>query len=186
MNQKLAEQIAYHILANLGVFQADFINQQSTQSVIDNQFLLPDKVVLEDQEGKVLRKNLYGCQVMLADTKDLKILLADCTVFKDWPEYCLLVQLKDYPTFAVYSMDTSHSEHPVDNESLIAVSVDKQNWMPCSTYLQATFLAGMEQVRDIGFGWTKCTDYQEQYKQLLSFIKFHHNLYGATDEGQEV
>ncbi len=82
-------------------------------------------------------------------------------------------------------MYTGSVDEEIDSEALIAVSSDKKHWMPCSTYLQATFLAGMEQVRDSGFAWTKCSEYKEQYQQLLSFIKFHHNFYEVTDEGQE-
>jgi hypothetical protein len=77
------------------------------------------------------------------------------------------------------------AEEKVDPEVMIAVSTDKDNWMPCSIYLQATFLAGMEQIRDLGFGWTKAANYSEQHKQLLSFIKFHQNIYWEDDEGQE-
>ncbi len=185
MNRYLAEQIAYHILANLGVLPADFVNHEVTKPIIDKQFVLPEKISLETQDGSVLRRNVYGCQVTIADTKEFKMLLADCTENKEFPEYCLLVQLKDAPAFGVYLMYTGLSEEPMDSEVLIAVSNDKKHWIPCSTYLQATFLAGMEQIRDLGFGWMKCSNYQEQYQQLLSFIKFHHGFYGATDEGQE-
>lgn len=185
MNKQLAEQIAYHVLSNLGVLPSNFVNSEASRSIIDKQFVLSEKVSLEKEDGEILRKNVYGCQVAVADSKELKLLVADCTESKEWPEYCLLVQLKDSPTFGVYLIFTQMSESPIDSEVLIAVSSDNKNWMPCSTYLQATFLAGMEQVRDLGFGWSKCTKYEDQYKLLLSFIKFHHSLYGAADEGQE-
>ena len=185
MNNKLTEQIAYHVLSNLGVLPSDFVDQEVTRSIIDKQFLLSEKISFETTTGEVLRKSIYGCQVTVADAKDLKILLANCTEDKSLPEYCLLIQLKDAPAFAVYLIFTQLSEESLDPEALIAVSVDKKNWMPCNVYLQSTFLAGMEQIRDLCFGWSKCTNYQDQYQQLLSFIKFHHNFYGVTDEGQE-
>lgn len=182
MNKHLTEQIAYHILASLGVLPAKFINQEATQSIVDASYTLPEKLSFDD-DGKVVRKNVYGCQVSLADTKELRLLLADCTQDKEYPEYALLVQLKDAPAFGVYAIVTGKE---IDSEVLIAVSTDKQNWMPCNTYLQATFLAGMEQIRDIGYSWSKATDYSEQYKHLLSFIKFHHSYYIEEDnEGQE-
>lgn len=181
MNRKLTEQISLHILAHLGVLQTSFVNKEATQSIMTKTFVLPEKIAFVD-DNKETRKNIYGCQVSIADAKELRLLLADCTQEKDFPEFALLVQLKEAPAFGVYVVLTNDQ---IDSEALIAVSPDKQNWMPCSTYLQATFLAGMEQIRDIGFGWTKAVDYTEQYQQLLSFIKFHHSYYQEDNEGQE-
>jgi hypothetical protein len=192
MNQKLTEEIVYHILANLGVLPAAFTSSEKMQSLVDKKFLLPEKIVLEMEGGEIVRKNIFGCQISVTDAKDLKILLGDCTLSPELPEYCLVVQLKDMPIFGAYLCFTKlYDPEPtaveeVDSEALIAVSVDKKNWMPCSGYLQATFLAGMEQTRDLGFGWSKCTKYQDQYQMLLSFIKFHRNFYGGNNEGQEV
>lgn len=185
MNRHLTEKIAHHILANLGVLPSDFVNQETTKPVNDKQFLLPEKVSFESESGTTLRKNIYGCQVAVADSKELKIMLIDCTEEKDLPEFCLLVQLKDAPLFGMYLIYTGLSSEPIDPEPLIAVSTDKAHWMPCSTYLEATFLAGMEQIRDLGFGWTKISDYSDMHKMALSFIKFHHGFYGEMDEGQE-
>jgi len=185
MNQKLTEQIAHHVLSNLGVLPSNFVDQQQTKSVIDKQWLLSEKITFESETGEIVRKNVYGCQVSVTDNKEFKLLLADCTQEKNVPEYCLLIQLKDAPAFAVYLIFNQLVDDPPEPEAMIAVNADKKHWIPCTTYLQATFLAGMEQLRDIGFGWTKCRDYQELYTQLLSFIKFHDNYFGVTDEGQE-
>lgn len=185
MNRHLTEQITYHVLANLGVLPADFVNQEVTRPINDKQFLLPEKVSFESEDGRTIRNNVYGCQVTIADTKELKMMLVDCTEEKELPEFCLLVQLKDSPLFGMYFIFTKLSSEPIDSEALIAVNTDKKHWMPCSTYLEATFLAGMEQIRDLGFGWSKISDHSDMYKQALSFIKFHHGFYGEVDEGQE-
>jgi hypothetical protein len=179
MNTKLTEQITLHVLSNLGVLPSEFVNQEVTKSIVDKAFMLPEKIAFEGQKDK---RPIYGCQVSVADSKELRLLLADCTQDKEFPEFALLVQLKDAPAFGLYMI---HTRGKVDPEVLIAVSTDKENWMPCSTYLQATFLAGMEQIRDLGFGWTKAANYVDQHQQLLSFIKFHHGFYGEDNEGQE-
>jgi len=184
MNQKLTEEIAYHILANLGVLPSSFVDQDVTKSVIDKQFLLSDKLSFETEEGEAIHKNVYGCQIQVGG-KDLKLLLADCGTSSAFSEYCLLTQLKDAPTFGMFLVYSQLLDVGFDPEAMIAVSVDAKYWVPCSTYLQATYLAGMEQLRDLGFGWTKCTAYQAQYAQLQSFIKFHSNFYGVQNEGQE-
>jgi hypothetical protein len=182
MNQALTEQIVQHILANLGVVPTSYMSEK-TSSIIDKQFLLPEKVSFE-VEDDVVQKNVYGCQISITDTKEFKMLLAECGT-SELPEYCLLIQLKEAPTFGVSFLYGQLVEPPLDSEAMIAVSPDHKNWMPCNTYLQATFLAGMEQLRDLGFGWTKCANYQEQYQQLLSFIRFRGNYFGGFDEGQE-
>lgn len=185
MNPQLTEQIAYHVFANLGILPASFVNQEQTKSVADLQFLLPEKLTFQVEGGKDLQKNIYGCQIAITDTKDFKMLIADCTQEKDVPEYGVVLRLKDAPTFGVYLIFNKLVEDPPEAEALIAVCTDKKNWMPCTTYLQATFLAGMEQLRDLGFGWKKAAVYRDLYDQLLSFIKFHDLYFGGEDEGQE-
>lgn len=185
MNQHLTEQIAYHVLASLGVLPAPFINQDTIKSILDKQYLLSEKLSFEIN-GETVRKNIYGCQVGVSDGKELKLLVADCTQDKEFPEFCLVVQLKGAPAYGVYLVFTKLAQEPTDPEVLIAVTTDRQHWMPCSTYLQATFLAGMEQIKDIPVGWTKLHHYQEQYHELLTFIKFHHSYYEVPDEREEV
>ena len=184
MNQKLTEEIVYHILANMGIFPTDFVNKEFTKSILDKQFLLPEKITFEGTSG-VISKEVYGCQISIANSKDFKILLADCTQEKDIPEYCLFVQLKDAPAFGVYLIFNRLVDDQSDCEAMIAVNTDKKFWIPCTMYLQGTFLAGMEQLRDLGYGWTKCTEYKTHYEQLLSFIKFHDSFFGGFDEGEE-
>jgi hypothetical protein len=69
---------------------------------------------------------------------------------------------------------------------MIAVTMNGKEWMECGTFLQATFLAGMEQIREVGLAWNKCANYKEQFDMLLAFINFHHNTYGDRDEGKKV
>lgn len=181
MNQKLTEQIANHILSNLGIVPSSFVDAGQTRSVMDKQFILSEKIKFE-LDGNVFSKNIYGCQVSVVGDQEFKLLLADCTQEKNIPEYCLVAQLKDAPAFGIYLISNSS----VDAEALIAVNSDKKHWVPCTTYLQATFLAGMEQLRDIGFGWSKCKNYKDLHEQLLLFIKYHDNYFGGYDEGQEI
>jgi len=182
MNIKLTEEIAYHILAHLGALPANFTASDTARSMIDRQFLLPEKLKLtiDNQE---LSKNIYGCQVSVAG-KDLRLLLADCSLEKNLPEYCLMVQLKGAPAYGVYLLfNRLVKENPPTTEVLIALSSDSKNWMPCNTYLQASLLASMEQLRDVGGQWGKCQSYQEQLNLLFSFVAFRDLFFGGADEG---
>lgn len=179
MNKALTEQIIKHVLSNLGIIGAAHVSDK-VQSIIDKQFVLPEKLTFS-ADGDVLQKNVYACQVSITDTKEFKMLLVDGG-FPELPEYFLVVQLKDAPAFGLHFVNVDVEE---DTEALIAASPTPKNWIPCNTYLQATFLAGMEQLRDVGFAWTKCSSYKEHFQQLRSFIDFCSNFYGDLDAGQE-
>jgi hypothetical protein len=180
MNKKLTEQIAHHILANFGVLPASFIDWQHTQSLADKQYVMSDKLVFENEDSETIKNSIYACQVTAPGSKELKIVLGDCTEDGGTPEYCLIVHLKDSPTYGVY-LFYDHSE----SEAMIAVNIDNKGWMPCETYLQATFLAGMERIKDLFLTWNKCTEYKEEHQSLLSFIKFHDSFYEESNEGQK-
>ena len=186
MNDILTAEIAFHILANLGVLSSNFVNVETTKSLIDKNYLLPEKIIYQ-QDDQTINKNVFGCQVSITNNKDFKLLLADCTMDKNNPEYGLLVQLKGSPTFGVHLIQDHNYElnDLLSLQAIIAVNSDKKHWIPCSTYLQATFLAGMEQLRDLGSGWKKCDNYKDQYQLLLSFIKFQQQHFGGFDEGEE-
>src|ERR1700674_5006520 len=115
MNTKLTEQIVFHVLANLGVLPANFVNAETTRSLVDKSLLLSEKLAFE-VDGETIRKNVYGCQLTIADNKEFKMLLADCTQDKEFPEFGLLVQLKDSPSFGVYFMQTEAASDPTDSE----------------------------------------------------------------------
>lgn len=181
MNNLLMEQIARHILANLGVLPVSFIDYQKIQSLTTKDFLLNQKLMFKNADGDVIKNSVYGCQITI-EQKELKILVGDCSQDKDVPEFCVVSQLTGYPGYGLYMV----CDPNLDSEALIAVTVNDKDWMPCTTFLQATFLAAMEQLKDLGLGWVKCTNYQKHYDILLSMIKFHTVYCEAQDEGQEV
>jgi hypothetical protein len=177
MNQVLMESIVQHIFANLGLIAAPFIDSKYTQSLITKDFKLNDKkLIFHGEEGEIHR-SVYGCQVSLAD-KTFRIMVGDCSQDQNTPEYCIVIQLTGMPAYGMYMVCDPKAE----NEALIAVTINNKDWMPCSTFLQATVLAAMEQLRDIGMGWVKCTNYQQHYDTLISMIKFHTNYYEEVDE----
>lgn len=110
----------------------------------------------------------------------MTVLLSDLSIKSD-KAYCLIVQLKDAPAYALYlNLDVN-----LFDESLIACTVNNKDWMTCNTHLQATFLAGMEHIKEVGFSWKKPEEFTEQYELMLSFIKYYNSLFGDLDEGQE-
>jgi hypothetical protein len=179
MNKELTNQIVKHIFANLGVLKTGFINMKDSKVLPSKEFLLTDKLIFGDDNG-VTKNNIWGCQIS-SEQQELKILLGDCSPDRNTQEYCLLVQLKDSPAYGLYLIPDS------EEESMIAVSMNGTDWMECFMFLQATFLAGMEQVRDMGFGWSKCLNYKDHLDMMKSFIKYHELVfsYEESDEGQK-
>ena len=182
MNPNLRAEIVKHIFANFGVIPSKYVSDK-TRSLINKEYLLSEKVTFKD-EGGVIENRVWGCQLS-SDIQEVKILLADCTQEEQSPEYCLLVQLKNTPAYGVYLIFNESFGDQINSACMIAYSLDSTSWSECGTFLQATFLGGMEQIRETGFAWNKVTNYQEQYKSLVSFIKYHSSIYEAEYEGQE-
>lgn len=182
MNQKiLTEQIIYHVLSNLGVLSSF---SDSMQKIINKQFLLSDKLSFETEDGIKINGLIFGCQIATSDGKQLKILVGDCTQNKLFPEYCLLIHLQDSPAYGAYLIfDDTLKKPDLCSEALIAFTINNKTWTPCNTYLEATFLAGMERLRDLNLGWKICHSYEDQYKMLISFLEFHTSIYGSNNEG---
>lgn len=180
MNKILLEEIVKHVFANLAIIPSDFINSDKTTSLMSKQFLLNKKIKFDLDDDNVIENDIWGCQIS-ANDNELKLLLADCSQDKNIHEYCLIVQLANAPAYALYFVDIYPKSK--SDESMIACSVKKVGWMECSTYLQATFLAGMEQLKDLALKWNKCQDYSELYNTLLSFIKYHDSYCEEQYEG---
>lgn len=180
MNRKLMEAITKHIFSNLAVIPSTFVNFDVTKPLISKEFLLNEKIPFTFEDDRVSNNKVWGCQVLVSQ-QEIKLLLADCSQEESTPEYALLVSLKDAPLYGIYLVNNPE----FNSEALIACSLDGKAWMECQTYLQATFLAGMEQIRDVGTSWNKVLNYKEQFESLLSFIKFHHMLYEGQYERKE-
>lgn len=172
MNIALKTEIIKHIFANLAIIPSNFVNLDNTKSIMNSEFKLKETLSFEDSEND---NNVWGCK-MLADKQEIKILIANCTIDNN-KEYSLIFQLKDTPIYGLYYIDSD------PEKSVIACSLDGEKWMQCSTFLQATFLAGMENIKNIGLSYSKCNDYKSQFKAMNSFIKYFNLVYEAEYEG---
>lgn len=175
MNTALTQEIINHIFSGFSILKTSNTKFKSLRSL---EYLLSEKLSFEDSNGKSIENNIWGVQFTI-ENNDLKVLLGDCTIDKNIEEYALLVKLKDNPAYGLYSAYTS-GKSKIDSEPLIAVSVDSNNWMKCNTYFQATFLAGMEQAKDISYSASTCKDYKSHYTLLTSLIKYYNQLYEGS------
>jgi hypothetical protein len=180
MNKNLTTQIINHIFYSFGVVPNNVIDFNTFNSIKSKQYLLDEKLsFLNDQEQEI-KNNIWGLQLSV-ENKNFRVLIADCTTDSDVLQYTGIFHLEENPIYGI-SVLYSSGFNPCP---LIAVSLEGKNWMPCNTYLQATFLAGMENIKEIKFNWNKCVNYQQEHQALLSFIKFYDKFYEDVSEGQE-
>ena len=175
MDRELLTAIIKHVLSNLMVIPSKFINADKSMSLESDHFLLKDKISLEIND-EVVRKNLWGCE-LLTEGHLLKILFTSFSAPLEQELY-LIVQLEGAPAYGLYYMN--HEEY---TESVMSCSVNDSGWLDCNTYLQATFLAAMEQIKNVNYKWEKCKIYTDQLKLLKSFIGHIDDLNEAEDEG---
>lgn len=182
MNLALRYEIVKHIFAGFGVVPNTFINLDKSKSLNTKEFLLPETIPFNEENDKIIQQPIWGCQ-FIVEGHEVKVLLADCKQTSGPDEYALLVWMKDLPIYGIY-LTYSDSED-FSHEALIACSMDGQQWLECQTYLQATFLAGTENLKSGLVTHKKCSDYKDQVNMLISFINFHMSLHGVGYEGQE-
>lgn len=177
MNHNLVNAIAYHIFSGLAIVPSNFINIHSTKPLTSKEYLLSETIPFTLDDGTDLKNKVWGCQ-LLYNQEEVKMLLADCTIEKDVTEYALLVALKGAPTYGIYLiMDSSQNVN-----ANICFSMNGEGWLEAPTYLQGTFLAGMEQIKDIGLNWSKPSSYKEDFARLIKFIEFNQDI-GEIYEG---
>lgn len=181
MNITLTESIIKHILSNFLIIPSNHINYEKTNSLISKDFLLKDK--LKENEDNSISYNVYGCQLEIKD-KEIKILTSNCSNNKDIPEFCLIMQLKDAPIYGMYII-YNDLDNTINSDPLIACSLDGKSWMPCSTYLQATFLAGMEELKEAGLSWSPCLNYEKSFQDMMSFLQYYNDFYEVFYAGEE-
>ena len=184
MNSVLTEQIILHILSNLLVIKPSFIDLSISKPLNSKEFLLKETIDFEIDD-EIIKANVYGCQGTVQQ-QNIKILLTEFIYYPNldnchdkYHEHYLVVNLQDNPSYGLHVLINSKSGY--DSEPLIGVSLNNKDWMACNTYLQATFLAAMENIKELGISWNKCSNYSNEYDSLLSFIKFQDSHEGKDE-----
>jgi len=156
MESDLTNQIALHIFNNIGVISPMKV------SVQNKKFLLNQTIDLEDD--KILK--LWGAEVDLGGSK-LRMLLTELTDSDPDKEFVLIVKLENCPSYGCYI--SLNENEPRDGK--IYFSVEEDNWAETNTFLQATFLGGMEQLKDVLSNWNKVSIEDDLVESMKSLIK---------------
>lgn len=164
---ELTLQILNHIYSQLG------INSYRLISIMSDKYLLSDMIAFEDLDGNAHQCKLWGVQIKSPQAK-FRLIVGDLSTDQSNPEYCLVVHMENCP---VYGAVVSYEDDRPDNATLL-FSIKDNKWLPTNTYIQATFLAGMESLKDLSAGWEKLPDKSDLIGTIRSLISFH-------DEGLE-
>lgn len=180
MNLDLRESIVKHIMANLAIIPSTFVNLDKSRSLQSKDFLLSNTISYLNFNNETLHKKVWGCQTSF-NKQEVKLLLTDCSLDSQVQEYAMTISFTGQPTYGLYLLFTE--QEILNAEALIAVSLNGKDWLECTTYMQATFLTGMEGLKDFGLPFQKSNVQKEEFNSLISFINFHSQLYGDSNEG---
>ena len=173
MNTSLTEEIIRHIYKSLGVKLPGVKN--NFNSIMQPEFMLESKISFEDGE----QKNIWGIEFKIQENY-LNLLLADCS--QDViPEYALLVSTKDAPSYGCYLSYSEYDPEKQQSLPMIACSLGS-SWAECSIFLQATFLSGMEKIKEFNVEYNRVSDEDYYYHNIKNFIKFYQERLDAWEE----
>jgi len=178
MNSLLLREIVSHVMSNFAIIPSDTVGLK-TKSLLDEEYILPEKFRFKS-DGVSYEGRVWGCQLSFLQN-DVKVLLTECAS-DEFPEFAMAIKSKDAPTYGMYFRHIE-SDDPLDSDPMLAVSIDGKEWLNCTTFLQATFLAAMEQIRELMVPWQKCNEYKDLYSSLISFVKYRDQFIGQSDEG---
>jgi hypothetical protein len=168
MNIELRQKIVEHIFNNFAIIPSVFVSLEKSSSLKNPIYLLEEQIIFEEDD-KLIKNKTWGCSLSILQQK-IKVILGDCSASNYIKEYALLIKPEANPAYALYLI--WDNEKMIASDALLACSVDDKSWLGCNTFLQATFLAAMEQTRDLGMSWVPHTNCKELYQSLLSFIEF--------------
>lgn len=163
MNQ-LTNHIIKHVYNNLGLNR----DLKMPVSLKNYSFLLEETIDFNDESGD-LSAQVWGAQIEIENAK-FKIVVTDLS--EDFIEHAMLIKLDGCPTYACYL-----SEDPDDSSATlqfgdISFSLKEDQWLKSSIGIQATFLAGMENLRDITGQWSALKQTKYIVEELKSYIKY--------------
>jgi len=161
MNKTLTNQIVKHILTNLGILDSRPV------SLISDEFLTDLQIEYENIEDKQTIANVWATEAL---ANNIKIQLAATKFEMDNDEFAVIIEIENCPTYGCYF------ENENDINSLIAFSLKGNAWIPADIYTQATFLAGMEQLKDLTASFSLCKNPQLIYDKIIGFVNFRDEI----------
>jgi hypothetical protein len=151
MNEVLTYEIVRQALSG-------FLFVEKSKSIVNQDFRSPSKLRVEI-DGEIVSVPVFSCQILIPGSKE-KMTVMVAKFGKG--EFCCVIHMDGTPWYGL-GLDESLA--------YMSFSIDGKSWQNCSIYLQATFLAGMEQLKEIPHVFEPVEDDREQFAVLKSFLE---------------
>jgi hypothetical protein len=147
----LTDEIVKYVFANLGITEVRKV------SVKDNMFK-SDKTIsfIEDSDNPPRTVPVFACRTKVGDKK-----LEIVSVVLTPSESAVLVRLEGCPMYGAYFWM---------GDGRIGVCI-KDHWVKASMFVQASFLAGMEQLKEVGYPFEPMKKFDDMYDALKKFLE---------------
>lgn len=157
----LTFEIVKHIFARLGI---DNNLNKYYASITDSEFLIDKKLVLVDGDTDI-SNNIWSAKAEIGDIS-IKLMIASCSLDNS-QEHAMVIHMDNSPIYGCYFGSGT-------NEANIFVNISE--WVDTTIFMQASLLAGMEQIKELNIAWSRNDDYDELYSKLVSFIESRDSL----------
>ena len=163
MNMKLTNCIVEHIFTNLGMIMP------KQNSIFSSQLLIDQKLKF-DENNQENQYPVYACEAEINQSK-ITIIASKLDNEDQSQDLFAIIELKNTPAYGCHlSLDGQEKYNEV-SDGIINFQIKENMWLDTNVFIQASFLAGMEQLRDLTSSFTICAQPQDNFKKLSSFIK---------------
>jgi hypothetical protein len=184
MNNELTNAIVKHLFTGLGIYG------EVPVSLRHQLFLTDQQIAFDDENDEAKMAPVWAGETKIENKKFSFIYTS--LVMKDFPtEDFLVVKLDDNPGYGCYAalVDLNDLAGGFENkldvqDGFIAVQLKSQSWIPANIYLQATFLAGMEQLKDLASRYEKSSKLEEMFGLLKDFITYREGI--SNDRSSQI
>lgn len=156
----LRNHIVFYIVKNMLEVQKDL-------------FKLKEKFTCTNLNSDKVEASVWAIEGQIGSEKFYS-LLCEIDKVRDFSEYILLSKLEDSPTYGSYLC----IEDDEPTQSVLSYSPKESIWLPTNVYLQATYLAGMESLKDVLVEW-------HALEHPIDFLKELQSFYNATMDNDE-
>lgn len=136
---------------------------ESRHTFVLNDDNLTDTKLALDVEGETTSNPVWAAELPFQDGR-ARVIVSDLSD-EDFREFAVAFQFQDLPQYGVRL--SSDPEDPGD----IRVRTTDGQWIPATTLLQASILAGFEQLSAFSPLWAKCKEYSDLYESMIEFLQ---------------
>lgn len=173
---EITNAIVKHVFKNLGIFNDVPI------SICDEVFLTDKQISYFGDDGDKFAP-VWVCQTSVEGKKLSIICTSLVTPSEDHiddTENFVVVKLEGQPAYGCYLL--SAGSGTFIESGFIATELKPKTWVPTTTFLQATFLAGMEQLRDLTSKYDPVSNSEEFFTLLKDFITYHESFTSSEED----